>query len=685
MLTRHDESSSRCHPIVDSINRLHVTGFAGIFSIAMSSDNHPEDPSLDIHDSSPLSDTGSPPPRKDDKTIIEEQVEDVNQHSLDAAAAEKGYTDHDVTAVSDGTFRNLLSGIPRESLMANVKQFAQEKDLEEHVELLQTGALLAQNPQHFESLDIDESAKEILRKEITHKWHQPRALYYTIILCSIGACVQGWDQEGSNGANLSFPQEFGISNSATLPDGSVNPDYEKNNWLVGLVNSAPYISAAIVACWLSDPINYYIGRRGTIFLAAIFCLLSPIGSACTQSWPQLFVCRLLLGLGVGFKETTAPVFAAENSPANIRGALVMTWQLWTAFGILLGVCANLILYRVGTIAWRLQLGSAFIPAVPLILGVYFCPESPRWYMKRNRYKDAFRSLRTLRFSELQAARDLYYIHCLLIEEYEQIGNRTYIQRFLELFYVPRLRRATLASWVVMIGQQMCGINIISFFSSSIFFTATNNEKTSLLASFGFGLINWTFAWPAIWTIDTFGRRSLLLFTFPNMCWTLLAAGFSFYLPNGSKRQLGAVTLFIYLFTIFYSPGEGPVPFAYSAEVFPLSHREVGMSWAVATNNFYGAILSLTFFRIEAAFTIVGAFGFYAGLNAVATVMILLWVPETKQLTLEELDYVFSIPTRKHMSYQVKYSLPYYLKLLTFQKPVPPEPLYKFEEMIYRKA
>lgn len=620
-----------------------------------------------------------------------EQVEDINgsgklSHDLrDGAHLEKGYTHQDVNAVSDGTIRNLLAGIPRETLMKRVAQFAQEKGLQDDLPILEKGALLAQNPHHFETFDISEEDKQCLRDEVTHKWRHPRALYYTIILCSIGACVQGWDQEGSNGANLSFPQEFGIPNSATLSDGSVNPEYEKNNWLVGLVNSAPYISAAIIACWLSDPVNHYIGRRGTIFLAAIFCLIAPIGSACSQNWPQLFVCRLLLGLGVGFKETTAPVFAAENSPANIRGALVMTWQLWTAFGILLGVCANLILYRVGTIAWRLQIGSAFIPAVPLIIGVYMCPESPRWLMKRNRYAAAFDSLKKLRFSNLQAARDLYYIHCLLIEEYAQIGEKSYLTRFFELFYVPRIRRATLASWVVMIGQQMCGINIISFFSSSIFFTATQNEQTALLASFGFGLINWVFAWPAIWTIDTFGRRSLLLFTFPNMCWTLLAAGFSFYLPNGTKRQLAAVTLFIYLFTIFYSPGEGPVPFAYSAEVFPLSHREVGMSWAVATNNFYGAILSLTFFRIEAAFTIVGAFGFYAGLNALATVMILLWVPETKQLTLEELDYVFDVPTRKHMAYQVKYSLPYYLKLLTFQKPQKPEPLYHFEELIYRQS
>ena len=123
---------------------------------------------------------------------------------------------------------------------------------------------------------------------------------------------------------------------------------------------------------------------------------------------------------------------------------------------------------------------------------------------------------------------------------------------------------------------------------------------------------WTsFAWPAVRTIDTYGRRTLLLFTFPQMAWTLLAAGFCFYVPSSNSAHVGLIALFVFLFAAFYSPGEGPVPFTYSAEVFPLSHREVGMSFAVATNLFWAAVLSLTFPRLLAAFTATGAFGFYA--------------------------------------------------------------------------
>lgn len=85
-------------------------------------------------------------------------------------------------------------------------------------------------------------------------------------------------------------------------------------------------------------------------------------------------------MGMGLKEVTVPVFSAEVAPSVIRGGLVMSWQTWTAFGILLGTSANLAVKDAGAIAWRLQLGSAFIPAIPLLIGIYFCPESPRYVL-----------------------------------------------------------------------------------------------------------------------------------------------------------------------------------------------------------------------------------------------------------------------------------------------------------------
>lgn len=225
----------------------------------------------------------------------------------------------------------------------------------------------------------------------------------------------------------------------------------------------------------------------------------------------------------------------------------------------------------GALSWRLQLGSAFIPAVPLAIGVFFCPESPRWFIKKRKMAGAYQSLCRLRNNEIQAARDLYYIYAQIKIEEEAIGDSNYLTRMYQLFTIPRVRRATLASFTVMIAQQMCGINIVAFYSSTVFTKAGASTVGALFASWGFGLVNFLFAFPAVWTIDTYGRRALLLFTFPQMAWTLLAAGFCFYVP-GQEAQLATVALFVFLFAAFYSPGEGPVPFTYSAEVFPLSHR-----------------------------------------------------------------------------------------------------------------
>merc|ERR1712230_14196 len=382
----------------------------------------------------------------------------------------------------------------------------------------------------------------------------------------------------------------------------------------------------------------------------------------------------------GLKGATTPIFAAENSPAAIRGALVMTWQFWTAFGIFMGTAFNLAVYNAGSIGWRLQIGSAFIPAVPLAVLVYMCPESPRWCIKHNKYGQAYRSLLRLRNHPLLAARDLYYISTQIKIEREIVGDSGYVTRFIQLFTIPRLRRATLASFVVMIAQQMCGINIMAFYSSTIFATSGASDIEALLGSFGFGAVNFLFAIPAFFTIDTFGRRSLLLFTFPQMAWTLLAAGFCFYIPKSSAAHLGMIAFFIYVYAAFYSPGEGPVPFTYSAEVFPLSHREVGMAWAVAACLGWAAVLGITFPRMVAAFTPTGAFCFYAGLNVTALVMIFFALPETKQRTLEELDDVFSVPTSKFAAYQCGTWLPWFFKrYIAFNKRAELAPLYDFDE------
>jgi hypothetical protein len=247
-------------------------------------------------------------------------------------------------------------------------------------------------------------------------------------------------------------------------------------------------------------------------------------------------------------------------------------------------------------------------------------------MKKGRLAEAWTSMKKLRTTELQASRDLYYAYVQFAEEMKIVQGVNYFTRLSELFTIPRCRRATLAAGVVMIAQQMCGINsmssshsssdislqaVMAFYSSTIFVESGFNNNQALYASIGFGALNFVFAIPAIFTIDTFGRRSLLLATFPNMAWTLFVAGGCLYITSETTR-LALVALFVYLFTIAYSIGEGPVPFMYSAEVFPLVQREQGMAFATSWCFLWAAVLGLTFPRMLRAFTPAGSFFFYGG-------------------------------------------------------------------------
>lgn len=299
---------------------------------------------------------------------------------------------------------------------------------------------------------------------------------------------------------------------------------------------------------------------------------------------------------------------------------------------------------------------------------------PSWYIRKGQMRNAFRSFQRLRFSNVQAARDTYYTYVGVELERNANHGKNLFTRFLELFTVPRNRRATLATWIVMFGQQFCGINVIAYYSTTIFVDANFSMSSALLASMGTGILNWVFAVPALFTIDRWGRRNLLLLTFPFLSITLLWTGMSFFIQE-EKKRVAMVATGMYLFEIFYSPGEGPVPFTYSAEAFPMHVRDVGMSWATATTWCFNFIISFTWPSLQRVFTTPGAFSWYAAWCLILWVLILLFVPETKALTLEELDHVFSISTRRHMSYQAKNAIWHFKTWILRRKLEPLPPLY----------
>ncbi|RDW62783.1 MFS transporter-11 [Coleophoma crateriformis] len=566
---------------------------------------------------------------------------------------------------------NPLAGYSHAELSQKGEDFVRQHSVgdDEDIRAFQLGAILAQDPKRHAEVDgLTQDEADVLAREISHRWSQPRLLYLVIILCSTCAAVQGMDETVVNGAQIFYAKQFGIGDKTS----------QRDSWLVGLVNSAPYLCCAFIGCWLTIPFNNWFGRRGTIFLTCCFSALACFWQAFTNTWWHMFIARFALGLGIGPKSATVPIYAAECTPPQIRGALVMQWQMWTAFGIMVGYAADLAFYSVPDkpnitgLNWRLMMGSAMLPAVIVLCFVFLCPESPRWYMSKNKYQKAYQAMIKLRYNKVQAARDIFYMHTLL--EAEKASLLVGQSKVKEMFTVPRNRRAMQASEFVMFMQQFCGVNVIAYYSSEVFVQANLSESAALAASLGWGCINFLFAIPAVYTIDTFGRRNLLLTTFPLMSLCLFFTGFSFWIPSSSTAHVACIALGLYLFGIVYSPGEGPVPFTYSAEAYPLYIRAQGMSLATATTWFFNFILSVTWPSLLQSFKPQGAFAWYAVWNIIGFIGVLLFVPETKGKTLEELDQVFAVPTHKHAAYGLR-QLPYFTRRYIFRQDIEPERLY----------
>jgi len=354
--------------------------------------------------------------------------------------------------------------------------------------------------------------------------------------------------------------------------------------------------------------------------------------------------------------------------------------------------------------------------------------------KRGHYKAAYQSLILLRFYPILAAKELLYVHCQMeveadflaqhrgnaeAQDLRQTTNTTdaaaneassrrrflrrsrsakpinYWQKLYQLFTIARNRRALVAAVVCMIGQQVCGVNVLAFFSST-FFQAAGSQASGnvdnasdlkpLFLSWGLGLTNFIFAFPAYYFIDRKGRRWLLLVTIPLMALSILAAGLSFLIPHGNPARDPVIGFWTFVFFIFYSCGMGPVPFTLSAEVFPLESRVVGMSFAVFCNLFGAGLLALLVPPLTSAVNDTGLLAVFAGLNVIAFFFVFFYVRETAgaairgpegkkiSVSLEELNYIFAVSTPKHAEYQMKTVLPwawrYYIKR---EKECPDEP------------
>ncbi|KAF2002631.1 MFS general substrate transporter [Amniculicola lignicola CBS 123094] len=559
------------------------------------------------------------------------------------------------------------------------EEFAKVLDGEDISRLAETGKCLGKR--EYKAYRTQKDAKF---------WHEPKDLLVTLLACCLASFTQGWDQV-ANG-NLGWPGAFHLNINSVGSGGKLGGTGDF--WIVGGVNCITWFSAAFLGPFFVDPLSQWtdkLGRRGAVLIAALFSLASMIGGSRSTSWQGYFIARLFLGIGIGAKASLVPIWESETLPPAKRGRLLVSWQFFTATGIFAGSVASYI-FRTN---WRNQVLSGALPALVLLIVTYFGTESPRYLILHGKYEKAFTALLRLRRERILAAEELCYIHFLIQAERttllddaktEDFGKEWkplgYFHRLYRIVKISRNKHAALATMVVMLSQQLSGINILGFVSS-IFFSAAGlrkqpepnddaknlaNAYDSLKFSIGFGVANAVFSAIAYFLIEPLekelpemknapihqpkgrtvwkwkpsggtrsclklfrGRRALLMTSLGGGALMLFILTFLLRLDPTNEAKLPLVMIFIILWNLFYSPGAGAVPFLYSAEVWPNEGREVGMSWAVFW-NFFGAGFLALFVPRGLKWGPPKLFGLFTGLSVLGVILVYLFVPGTDRAT-----------------------------------------------------
>lgn len=342
--------------------------------------------------------------------------------------------------------------------------------------------------------------------------------------------------------------------------------------------------------------------------------------------------RLLEGFGVGIISYTVPVYIAEISPQNMRGALGSVNQLSVTFGIFLAYLLGMF------IPWRLLAVIGALPCTMLIPGLFFIPESPRWLAKMNLMEDCETSLQVLWGFETDITTEVNDIKRAVASS----SKRTTIS-FQELNQ-KKYRTPLLLGIGLLVLQNLSGINGVLFYASSIFKAAgvTNSD----LATCSLGAIQVLATGVTTWLLDRAGRRILLIISTSGMTLCLLAVSVVFFLKDNISQDSNSYYILtmislvgIVSFVITFSFGMGAIPWLMMSEILPVSIKSLGGSIATLANWLTSFAITMTT-NLMLTWSVGGTFLSYMVVSAFTIVFVVLWVPETKGRTLEEIQFSF---------------------------------------------
>ncbi|KAL5717287.1 hypothetical protein ACHQM5_010321 [Ranunculus cassubicifolius] len=475
----------------------------------------------------------------------------------------------------------------------------------------------------------EEEAKPLVTETATEEIFAWYSVILPFLFPALGGLLFGYDIGATSGATISL-QSAELSGTAW---------YNLSSIQLGLVVSGS-LYGALLGSILVYPIADFLGRRRELIIAAVLYAFGGLITGFAPSLGVLIVGRLMYGLGIGLAMHGAPLYIAETCPSQIRGTLISLKELMIVLGILFG-------YLVGSIqidavgGWRYMFGLSAPIALLMGLGIWSLPPSPRWLLLRavqgkaplQEYKEkAIEALGRLRgrpagdkVSEKQIEDTLVSLTTAYGDEEGSIW---------EVFQGPNLKAFIIGGGLVLF-QQITGQPSVLYYAGSIlqsagFSVASDAARLSVVI----GLFKLLMTGVAVLKVDDLGRRPLLIGGISGITISLLLLSAYYKFLQGIPI-VAVISLLLYVGC--YQISFGPISWLMVSEIFPLRTRGRGISLAVLTNFGANAIVTFAFSPLMEALGTENVFLLFAGIALVALIFSIFLVPETKGLSLEEIE------------------------------------------------
>lgn len=443
------------------------------------------------------------------------------------------------------------------------------------------------------------------------------------LVSAMGGLLFGYDWVVIGGAKPFYERFFDIANLPTL--------------------QAWAMSAALIGCVVgavtSGILSDRYGRKWPLLISALLFTIASIGTGAANTYFIFILFRLIGGVGIGIASALSPMYIAEVAPAHLRGRFVSLNQMTIVIGILGAQIVNMIiadkvplgasdeLIRAswnGQIGWRWMFYACAVPSAAFFILTFFLPESPRWLIKANKDDKALPTLTKIGGDEY-AQEELKNIHASLSDISEKIDFKA--------LFEPKYKTVLLIGIVIAVFQQWCGINTVFNYAEEIFKAAGYGVSDTLFNIVITGSVNLVFTLVAMFTVDKWGRKKLMVLGSLGLAitYTLLGGAFFFQLKGIAVLSLVVIAIAIYAMSL------APIVWVILSEIFP--NRIRGAAMALATFALWIAcfILTYTFPLLNASLGAYGTFWVYAGICLVSFVFIVLKLPETKGKSLEEIE------------------------------------------------